>query len=154
MTANGIIGGFKSLLDDSFIFDRLTEKDYPKFVTKTIQLLGANSGLRLIFAEKFTDSCFNQKTKVVSIPAPPAFPRRDKKDNKKSYDTKKNAFFTLLSEWRGVLNHEVGHAQFTIWAAEKEANFENQQYDIKNHKFADLFENGRMERVACEKYPA
>jgi len=138
------IGSFTSLLDDSFIFERLTEKDYPEFVTKTIRILGANSGLRLIFANKITESSFDPKNKIVRIPPPPIFP-----SNKKE----KKAFFRKLSEWRGVLNHEVGHARFTLWRAQHKDEYKKQRYNKKYHTFVDLFENGRMERVVCKEYP-
>jgi len=72
MTATMGLGGFTSLLDDSFIFERLTEADYPKFVTQTIRILGANSGLRLIFASNLTESCFMPEEKIIRIPPPPA----------------------------------------------------------------------------------
>ena len=140
------IGGFTSLLDDSFIFNKLTEKEYPDFVTRTIRILGANSGLRLIFANKLTESKFDSKERVVFIPPPPYFP---KKGNKKVMD----AFFQDLSEWRGALNHEVGHARFSLWRARKKDNRELKNYEKKYHEFVDLFENGRMERVVCEEYP-
>ena len=145
MTEMGI-GGFTSLLDDSFIFNKLTEKEYPDFVTRTIRILGANSGLRLIFANKLIESKFDSKGKIIFIPPPPFFP---KKGNKKVME----AFFQDLSEWRGVLNHEVGHARFTLWRARKHGNRELGNYCKKYHEFVDLFENGRMERVVCEEYP-
>ena len=57
----GSIGGFDSLLDDAFIFKGLTKRDYPQFVTKTIRLLGQNSGLRILFAKSAEGSCFNPR---------------------------------------------------------------------------------------------
>lgn len=144
MTATMGLGGFTSLLDDSFIFERLTEADYPKFVTQTIRILGANSGLRLIFASNLTESCFMPEEKIIRIPPPPAFPKKD---------SQKKKFFKDLAEWRGVLNHEVGHARYTMWKARKKEDIKNKIYHKKHHAFVDLFENGRMERVVCQEYP-
>jgi len=146
----GSIGDFESILDDSFVFNGLKKQDYPQFVTKTIRLLGQNSGLRLLFAKSATGACFNPETKVVTIPTPPAFPKD------KASKAVKDAFANELARWRGILNHEVGHAQFTLWKANpktKEIVPENKTYPIDHHMFNDLFENGRMERVACDQYP-
>jgi hypothetical protein len=145
----GSIGGFASLLDDNHIFEGMREQDYPQFVTKTIRLLGSNSGLHLRFAKRAEESCFNPKTKVVTIPAPPAFPKGRSKSEKEKFKTE-------LARWRGILNHEVGHAQYTLWrvnAKDKKINSGKKTYPASHHMFNDLFENGRMERVACEEYP-
>jgi len=146
----GSIGDFESILDDSFVFKGLKKQDYPQFVTKTIRLLGQNSGLRLLFSKSASGACFNPETKVVTIPTPPAFP----KDS--ATKAEKEAFTNELARWRGVLNHEVGHAQFTLWKASpkvKKITREDKMYPIDHHMFNDLFENGRMERVACDQYP-
>jgi hypothetical protein len=65
-------------------------------------------------------------------------------------------FHAELGRWRGILNHEVGHAQYTLWKANPKAKKINQgkrTYPLDHHMFNDLFENGRMERVACQDYP-
>ena len=144
----GTLGGFTSLLDDSHIFQTMTKKDYPAFVTKTIRLLSSNSGLKLIFTKRAEEACFNAKTKIVRIPPPPAFPSSL---TKKSRDDFKHE----LDRWRGILNHEVGHAMFTIWKSEKikEIDSKKKLYPQEHHMFNDLFENGRMERVVCEYFP-
>jgi cobalamin biosynthesis protein CobT len=147
------LGGFKSLLDDSFIFDRIKESDYPSFVTKTIQMLGRQSGLKLRFAKKVTGSCFDQKTKTVMIPPPPAYPRKQRFDSEEKHEANMENFKARLAEWRGVLNHEVGHAMFTLWMPDTKPNAETKKYYKDYHKYVDLFENGRMERVVCEYYP-
>jgi hypothetical protein len=139
-----------SLLDDTYVFANMKPDDFPQFVTQTIQLLGRNSGLHLRFGEDFTCSCFNPKTNTVTIPAPPAMPRGSKKTKASTEE-----FIKKLCQWRGVLNHEVGHAQFTLWRAqdsEEKVNCEEKTYNTEYHKFSDLFENGRMERVACLNY--
>jgi cobalamin biosynthesis protein CobT len=150
MTAEafGKIGGFESMLDDSAVFSRITAKDFPNFVTRTIRLLGNNSGLKLRFAKKAQDSKFNPKEKIVYIPPPPAFPTDKTEENMEKFQKE-------LSRWRGVLYHEVGHAQFTLWRADnvEKINHKEKIYPIAHHIFNDLFENGRMERVSCEHYP-
>ena len=144
----GTLGGFTSLLDDTYLFQTMKKKNYPQFVTKTIRLLGNNSGLKLIFAKSAEHACFNPKTKVVKIPPPPGFPNDT---TTKSMEEFKHE----LDRWRGILNHEVGHAMFTLWQSEKikEINPEKKLYPYKHHMFNDLFENGRMERVACDHFP-
>ena len=162
MAEIGKIGGFTCLLDDSFIFERLNILDYPQFVTKTIQLLGANSGLRLIFANDLIESKYNPKTKTINIPPPPPFPVKKRGEREDRLKERMKPFYDQLAEWRGVLNHEVGHAQFTLWHSDigkkgpvkhSKINPDKKTYPAKNHAFVDLFENGRMERVACDKYP-
>jgi nitric oxide reductase activation protein len=147
----GSIGGFSSVLDDSFIFDGLKEKDYPSFVTKTIRLIGQQAGLRVMFAKRAEGSCFNPETKVVSVPAPPPYPR-GRMATEKGFEQ----FKEELGKWRALVNHEVGHAMFTLWKASKKAkkiDAERKLYPVAHHMFNDLFENGRMERVACDHYP-
>ncbi|TRZ47903.1 MAG: VWA domain-containing protein [Dehalococcoidia bacterium] len=139
--------GLTCLLDDMHIFSNMRKEDFPKFVSQTIKLLSRNSGLRLIFGQDVIQSCFNTDTNTVTIPAPPMFPN---KENKKEIEK----FVEKLCQWRGVLNHEVGHAQFTLWRAKHKAetNPKLMIYSAEYHKFVDLFENGRMERVACLNY--
>ena len=139
--------GLTSLLDDSYVFANMKPDDFPQFVNQTIQLLSRNSGLHLRFGEDFTSSCFNPKTNTVTIPAPPAMPKGKGKTKASMAE-----FVKKLCQWRGVLNHEVGHAQFTIWRADSTASEEDKIYNLDYHKFVDLFENGRMERVACINY--
>jgi cobalamin biosynthesis protein CobT len=146
MTATITANDFTSLLDDSYVFERLTKKDYPEFVTKTIKLVSSNSGLKLRFAQEVTGSHFNPETKTVSIPAPPPFPSSPTAKEQEK-------FFTKLAEWRGVLNHEVGHAMYTLWRAKEKDDIEKMYYHQKHHAFVDLFENGRMERVVAEEFP-
>jgi len=141
--------GFDSLLDDAQIFSTMRRENYPAFVTKTIQLLARNSGLHLRFAHNVSESHFSPKEKVVCVPPPPAYPVKPSKKEK-------DQFIQALCEWRGVLNHEVGHAQYTLWRAKKgmvRLDDSNQTYPLDNHKYVDLLENARMERVACENYP-
>jgi cobaltochelatase CobT len=147
----GSIGGFTSLLDDTHVFESMREKDYPQFVTKTIRLLGSNSGLNLRFAKSAEGSHFNPVTKIVTIPAPPAFPSKTK-------GMEMEKFKVDLARWRGIVNHEVGHAQYTLWHTDedrkaKKINVAKKTYPSSHHMFNDLFENGRMERVACKDYP-
>ena len=131
--------GFTSLLDDSFVFENMKQKDFPKFVMQTIQMISRNSGIQLRFGKCNEDSHFNPVNNTIQIPSPPIFP-------KDKTPTAMKVFIQKLSEWRGVLNHEVGHALFSLWRAKeiKNINLETKEYCIEYNKFVDLLENGRM----------